>query len=209
MPSSSARPRGRPIVASLHLRPLVDARILTGWLIARDDPSMFAAYREHGLGRLKLLREHIDADLGDALDERARELLDDLDRRVNLERDEWFQPVNLGGFSGVSVREMAIDADLKREYDLSYAPLSSTNHGEWPTVRDSDTIVCTEALHGNHRVGAFRPPSRTLGPEPAFLGLDLARHGIRQVFGHYGYDVRKNFDAVESALREAAYEQED
>lgn len=198
-----------PEVAGLHLRPLVDTRILVGWLVTRNDPEIFAAYREYGLGRLKLLREHIKSDLGDDLDDTARDMLEYLDRRVNLERDELFQPVNLGSFAGVSPRDMAMEADLKREYDLSYAPLSSDNHGEWPSVRENDTIVCREALHGNHRVGAFAAPSRTLGPQPVVMALDLARDGISQVFKHYGMDVVERFDAVEVAFRDAAYERDE
>jgi hypothetical protein len=57
---------------------------------------------------------------------------------------------------------MAIEAGLKREYDLSYAPLSSANHGDWPAVRDVDMTPCAEPLHRAHRVGSFGPPSRTL-----------------------------------------------
>jgi hypothetical protein len=195
-----------PATAGLHLRPLVDTRILVGWLITRDDSEIFAAYREHGLGRLKLAREHIKADLGENLDDEAQEMLDYMDRRVNLERDEWFQPVNLGSFADVSPREMAIEADLKREYDLSYAPLSSENHGEWPTVRENDTIVCEEPLHGSHRVGAFCPPTRTIAATPVFLALDLARDGICSVFGYYGQDVRSCFDSLQTAAEKAAYD---
>jgi Family of unknown function (DUF5677) len=195
-----------PDVAGLHLRPLVDTRILIGWLVTRDDPEIFAAYREYGLGRLKLLREHIEADLGDDLDDETQQMLDYLNRRVNLERDELFQPVNLGSFAEVSVREMAIQADLKREYDLSYAPLSSANHGEWPAVRESDTRVCREPLHGSHRLGAFESPSRVLGPQPVVLALDLARGGINQVFAHLGKDVEESFGEVEEALRAAAFD---
>lgn len=194
-----------PFTAGLHLRPLVDTRILVGWLITRDDPEIFAAYRGHGLGRLKLAREHIKADLGENLDDEAREMLDHLDRRVNLERDEWFQPVNLGSFAA-SPREMAIEADLKREYDLSYAPLSSENHGEWPTVRENDTIVCKEPLHGSHRVGAFRPPSRNIAAAPLFLALDLARDGICAVFSYCSQDVRRYFDPLQVAAEKAAYD---
>jgi hypothetical protein len=194
-----------PETAGLHLRPIVDARILVGWLIARNDPDVFAAYREHGLGRLKLVREHIKADLGDDLDDSAQEMLDYLDHRVNLERDEWFQPVNLGSFADVDVRKMAIEADLKREYDLTYAPLSSENHGEWPVVRDDDTLLCEEPLHSNHRVGAFRPPERITSSAPVFAALDLTRAGVCQVFNRYGKDVRPSFDAVQKALERAAY----
>jgi hypothetical protein len=56
----------------------------------------------HGLGRLKLLREHIKEDVGDDLSESTREMLEQFDLRVNLERDELTQTVNLGAFTSVS-----------------------------------------------------------------------------------------------------------
>jgi len=198
-----------PATAGFHLRPLVDSRILVGWLTTRDDSEVFAAYREHGLGRLKLAVEHIKADLGDDLDDEAQEVLDFMDQRVNLERDAWFQTVNLGSFADVSPREMAIEAGLKREYDLSYAPLSSENHGEWPTVREDDTVLCQEPLHRGHRLGAFRAPSRTISTRPIFYALDLAREGICQVFDYYDRDVRALFDPVQKAVEDAAYEDGD
>jgi hypothetical protein len=132
-------------------------------------------------------------------------MLEQLNQRVNLERDEAFQPVELGAFADTSPRTMAIEADLKREYDLSYAPLSSSNHGEWPTVRDHDTLVCAESLHRHHRVGAFRPPSRVVDGSFPVSALELARGGIAQVFAHYRRDVRGSFEAIEAALRRAVY----
>lgn len=194
-----------PTTAGYFVRPIVDTRILVGWLIVRDDPEIYAAYREHGLGRLKLLREHIKVDLGDDLDDEAKEALDHIDRRVNLERDEWFQTVNLGSFADVNPRQMAEEADLKRVYDLTYAPLSSSNHGEWPTVRENDTVICQEPLHGSHRLGAFAPPPHTIAAAPALLALDLAREGICQVFDYYGHDVRGKFDRLQEVLERAAY----
>lgn len=195
-----------PDTANLHVRPLVDGRIIVGWLITRNDPEVFAAYREHGLGRLKLLREHIKTDLREDPGEEATAMLRSLDARVNLEREEMLQPVNLGSFADVSPRKMAEEAGLKREYDISYAPLSSSNHGEWPALREHDTTVCTEPLHAGHRVGAFAPPSHQLSNAPALAAFDLARAGICQVFEHYGRDVRDLFDPVECALEKALYE---
>ena len=194
-----------PTAAGYFVRPIVDTRILIGWLIIRDDAEIYAAYREHGLGRLKLLREHIKADLGDDLDDEAKEALDYIDRRVNLERDEWFQTVNLGSFADVNPRQMAEEANLKRAYDLTYAPLSSSNHGEWPTVRENDTVICQEPLHGSHRLGAFAPPPHTIAAAPALLALDLAREGICQAFDYYRHDVQGKFDRLQEALERAAY----
>ena len=198
-----------PDTTALHLRPLVDARILSGWLIVKNDQALFEAYRSFGLGRLKLLHEHIKEDLGDDPPESAREMLEHFDRRVNLEREDWSQSVNLGAFTDASQRDMAIEAGLKREYDLSYAPLSSANHGDWPAVRDVDMTLCSEPLHGTHRVGSFGPPSRVLRPEPVFAALGLATDGISQVFEHYGRDVRQAFEPVEQALSTAVYEQDE
>lgn len=197
-----------PDTSGLHIRPLVDARILIGWLITRDDPGIFAAYREHGLGRLKLLREHIKADFGDEPDDEARQYLKYLDTRVNLERGEWFQPVNLGSYADVSPRKMAIEADLKREYDLCYAPLSSENHGEWPALRDSDTVTCKEPLHGGHRIGAFGPPTHTINDFSPLFALDLGCDGIAHVFDYYGRDVRPIFEDLHDAVRSALFDSE-
>jgi hypothetical protein len=37
-------------------------------------------------------------------------MLEQFDRRVNLEREDWTQPVNLGAFSDAGQRDMAIEA---------------------------------------------------------------------------------------------------
>lgn len=195
-----------PDVANLHLRPLVDGRIIVGWLITRNDPEVFDAYRAHGLGRLKLLREHIRNDLEEEPGEEAQALLESLDYRVNLERDENWQPVNLGSYTGVNPRKMAEEAGLKREYDLSYAPMSSANHGEWPELREKDTTTCTEPLHGGHRVGAFVAPLHQISNAPPLTALSLARAGICQVFSFYDRDVEAGFSPLESALDSALFD---
>jgi hypothetical protein len=189
----------------IHLRGIVDVRILSAWLMHRDDPSVFAAYREYGLGQLKLLYEHMKADLGDDVDVEAQRILDALDAQVNLERDDWAQPVNLGSFAGLSIRKMAIEADLKREYQLVYAPYSSEIHGEWPSVRDEDTVVCTEPLHMGHRVGAFRAPSRTLRISAVTMATRFAQEGIVAVFGYFDIDVESKFAPLLEALDRALY----
>jgi hypothetical protein len=195
-----------PGTAAYHLRPIVETRIVSAWLTKRNDAALFAAYREHGLGHLKLLRDHIKADLGDDLDDSALEFLESLDRRVNLEIDEWFQPVNVGAFTTVTIRQMAIECHLKRLYDLSFVPLSAENHGEWPSVRENDTVLCTEPLHGGHRVGAFQGSPRTIGPPAARSALAIAEEGITAIFGHYGLDVAADFAPVWTAFDAAMYD---
>ena len=197
-----------PATASFYVRPLVETRIVSAWLSKKNDPTLIEAYREHGFGNLKLLREHIKADFGENPDDDAREFLDYLDRRVNFEVEEWAQPVNIGAFSDTTIRKMAIECDLKRIYDLSFAPMSSENHGEWPSVRDNDTSICSEPLHGGHRVGAFVGSSHTIGPQAVASALQIAEDGIVAIFNRYGIDVSLEFAPVWEAFNAAMYTSE-
>lgn len=198
-----------PATASFYLRPLVETRIVSAWLGKKDDPLLIEAYREHGLGNLKLLREHIKADFGEDADGDAREFLASLDHRVNLELEDWAQPVNVGAFSDTTIRKMAIECDLKRVYDLTFAPMSSENHGEWPSVRDNDTTVCSEPLHGRHRVGSFVGSPHTIGPQAIASALKIAEDGIVDIFAIYGIDVAGEFAPVWEAFDAAMYADQD
>lgn len=198
-----------PATASFHIRPLVETRIVSAWLSKTNDPRLIDAYREHGLGNLKLLRDHITADFGDDRDDDTGEFLEYLDRRVNLELDEWAQPVNVGAFTETTIRKMAIECNLKRIYDLSFAPMSSENHGEWPSVRDNDMTVCTEQLHGGHRIGAFVGSSRTIGPQAIASALQIAEDGIVAIFSHHGTDVSHEFAPVWEAFNATVYVSDD
>jgi hypothetical protein len=194
-----------PGTAAYYLRPLVETRIVSAWLAKRNDPALIAAYREHGLGNLKLLRDHIKADFGEEFEDDMRDFLEYLDQRVNLELDDWAQPVNVGAFTNTTVRRMAIECDLKRIYDLSFAPLSSETHGEWPSVRENDTALCREPLHGGHRVGAFKASSRTIGPQAVRSALQIADEGITTIFNQYGVDISQEFAPVWAAFTSAMY----
>jgi hypothetical protein len=198
-----------PATTSFYVRPLIETRIVSAWLSKMNDPTLIEAYREHGLGNLKLLRDHIKADFGEDGDSDVREFLEYLDRRVNLELDEWAQPVNVGAFTDTTIRKMAIECDLKRLYDLSFVPMSSENHGEWPSVRDNDTAFCREPLHAGHRVGAFSGSSHTIGPQAVASALQIAEDGIVAIFDHYGIDVAHEFAPVRKAFEAAMYERED
>jgi hypothetical protein len=198
-----------PRTASYFLRPLIETRIVSAWLVLKNDPSLIAAYRAHGIGNLKLLRDHTKNDLGDLQDEEVRAYLDHLDDRVNFELDEWVQTVNVGAFSNTTIRQMAIETDLKRFYDLSFAPMSSENHGEWVPVRDYDTTACTEPLHAGHRVGSFTNSPRVIGPEAVRLALELAVDGISVIFDHFQIDLTGAFNDLEAAFVAAMYDSED
>lgn len=90
-----------------------------------------------------------------------------------------------------------------REYDLFYAPLSGGNHGEWPPLREVDTVPCQEVLHRGHRLGAFQGPGRTLSTGAPLSALGMARDGITQAFGYFDVDVKDAFEPLEEVLHNA------
>jgi hypothetical protein len=80
--------------------------------------------------------------------------------------------------------------------------------GSGPSVRDNDTTLCNESLHGGHRVGAVVGSSHTIGPQAVASALQIAEHGIVGIFGHNGIDVAHAFARVREAFDAAMYERE-
>lgn len=76
-------------------------------------------------------------------------------------------------------------------------------------VRDRDTVLCGEPLHGGHRIGTFEPPSLTLRPSAAMMAFRLARDGIVTVFEHFELDVAEHFLPLEEALEVALFAEEE
>jgi hypothetical protein len=69
-----------------------------------------------------------------------------------------FQEVNLEPtFSGLTVRQMAVDSGLEDEYRHVYQSLSGASHGEWWAIEDCAMQRCMNPLHLFHRVPSFDP----------------------------------------------------
>jgi hypothetical protein len=73
------------------------------------------------------------------------------------EWSEQFQEVSVDStFAGVSVRQMAEEADLLDEYRHAYQPASGISHGEWWAVEDYAMQRCASPLHFFHQVPALK-----------------------------------------------------
>jgi hypothetical protein len=136
------------------LRSLVEAKILIHWLHLKDDASLYTRFKDFGRGRLKLLmlhtREHIET-LGDVPAHLA-DYLAHLEREVNADTWEEFQDIDIGGsFAGKSARDMAIEVNLKSDYDFVFAPTSGTAHGDWTSLDRYSLSRCLNPLHLWHR----------------------------------------------------------
>lgn len=192
------------------LRSLIETRITVGWLLKKDDRGLYERFREYGLGKNKLYKLHLE----DYIDQHGSsedldELRETLEREVNAEILEEFQDIDLGGnFAGVSIRDMATEADLRPAYTLSYQPLSSEAHGEWSSIRAHDLAVCVNPLHRHHRVA--RMAKARVQPSMALLhaAFGFTRDTVEEVFAHYGVEVGDAFSACIKEMNEAIPEAE-
>jgi hypothetical protein len=192
------------------IRSLVDERIVVAWLLKKDDPELFRAYKEYGAGKRKLyklkLEELMDAEDGDSEErEDARELHRRLEAEVNQDTMEEFLTIDLGGtFSGKNIRQMAKETELADLYSLSYQPLSTESHGEWGSLIMFDLKHCGNPLHHYHRLGTFT------FDEPSYIHAGWARSAINlseeiilELFSSIELDTAPAFDRFHESVKKA------
>jgi hypothetical protein len=192
-------------VGEYFLRPMVDTRILAAWLITKKDPELFEKFKSFGSGRLKLHKLHLEDFVEDEeLEGEFEGFLDYLGKRVNSETLEEFQTVDLSGnFAGLSIRDMAIQAGLKRLYDLHYAPLSAELHGEWQSLQEWDLGVSDDPLHQSHRFGTFDAPQEGVAIQIVGHAFFLMADTLAEIFTNLGLDIGAEIETCGAAFTAA------
>jgi hypothetical protein len=187
---------------SFLLRPMVDTRIVAGWLLTKNEPELFTRFVEFGRGRLKLRKLHLE----DVIDDdgshfELSQYLDYLETLVNADVIEEMQSIDLGGnFAGVNIRDMAREAGAKRLYDLFYQPMSADVHGEWGSMLEADLVPSRDPLHRGHRFGRFTVADEAVVPEVVIHGFSLAAETIGPLFESLGVDVHPELRRCQAAL---------
>jgi len=94
--------------------------------------------------------------------------------------------VNIGNWSGLNTREMAIEADCERLYKFSYTPFSGVAHNMWQHVSGYNLEQCKNPLHKYHMVP-------TIAEVP--LDPDYVYRSAKYVDRSYEvFDVKFNLD---------------
>lgn len=142
--------------ASPVSRLMIETHILVTWMLQQHDDDVFEQYQSYGRGKRKLMRRQV-LDLlektGGQAPEILRSLAESLERETGGEWGEQFQEVSVDStFAGISVRQMAEEADLLDEYRHVYQPASGVTHGEWWAVEDYAMQRCMNPLHLFHQV---------------------------------------------------------
>lgn len=154
--------------APLVLRCQTDAYITLAWILG-DLRERAKQYILYGLGQEKLYIEYLKEALQDDPDgydaERIEELIRLRAEWLEGQIAEWAAEVNVGSWSGKSVREMAIEAGVESIYRYAYVPFSGPAHNMWQHVGIYNMTPCRNPMHKWHLVPEIREPE----PHPDFM----------------------------------------
>lgn len=139
-------------IAPLVLRTMIDCLISLRWILV-EPRARSREFIGYGLGQAKLLVAHLEEKLSSQPD-------DELIKSMIERNMDWiltqklvpFVEVNLGSWSGASVRQMAKDTGDEDLYNLSFSPFSACVHNTWEHMYRYDTEACGNPLHKYHRI---------------------------------------------------------
>lgn len=119
--------------APLFLRAMADVHITLSWILL-DAKTRARQYIDHGLGQAVLELEHRKKRLESA-DEDSKEMLKQAiqaqEAWINAQRWNFLVEVNIGAWSGKTVREMAEEGGIIDFYNYIYTPFSQCAHSTW------------------------------------------------------------------------------
>lgn len=177
------------------LRSSVETKIVVAWL-EHTGGDIYGGYKTYGRGKLKLLKLHLEEyvdENADDLDPAVNEYLETLTDEVNQDIWEEFQEISIEKtFSGVNARKMAIEVNLKPDYDLAFAPASGMAHGDWVALDREALTRCANPLHRWHRINRTSM-RRVLAPELMDQVIDF----VEDVVGLYERAMATTTQATE------------
>ena len=134
-------------LAPLIMRSMAENIINLRWII-KDPLNRAQKFIEWGIGNEKLQIEKRTNEIaeagGDPMQDKAIELAT---AWVDFHRYTFLTSVNVGSWSGIPVRQMAIEADSKDFYDLVYDKFSNCAHSSWNHIGKFNVEISENPLH--------------------------------------------------------------
>jgi hypothetical protein len=142
-------------IAPVILRSMVELYITLAWIF-KDPIDRSRKFIAYGLGQEKLEIEHLKAKLtsntngekNSALNKTIEERLEWL----NQQRHDYLTEVNVGSWSGLDTRTMAIEADCLEIFYDQFIPLSASSHNSWHYIGKYNLKLCSNPLHKLHKI---------------------------------------------------------
>jgi len=142
-------------IAPLVLRSMIDCHISFEWIL-QSPLARAQEYIGYALGQAKLSLSHLQEELArKPEDERIKSMIEIKESWIAYHRLMHFVEVNLGSWSGASVRKMAQEIGDENFYKFSFTPFSSCVHNSWEHVHLYNTILCRNPLHKFHKLPAM------------------------------------------------------
>lgn len=166
--SSLALGMGRISQGRMVLRSLVECLISLKYLSERDEPKLWLAFQEHGMGQAKLVIQRSEEE------GRTPKYLDVKNLGQIANDNVWveFLPIDIGSWDDSDLRKRAIEVGLKDKYDDYYTWPSSYSHGQWGAVREAIYDLCHNPLHRFHRIPLLYPMTLKETHDDVYILLD-------------------------------------
>ena len=153
--------------APVILRAIADVYINIAWLLLKPQERCLQ-FISFGLGQSKLELEHYRAEISSReVTPEETAMLGAQEAWIDSQRATFLQDVNLGNWSGTSVRKMAEEAGCVDFYNFVYTPFSACAHSMWHHIAKYNLVTCSNPLHRHHR----RPTSAAADPDIHYLLL--------------------------------------
>lgn len=137
-------------IAPLILRSMVDTYITLAWIFdSLEDRTR--SYIEYGIGQQKLFIEHLKNGRSNP-SKTDKDYIEKLESWLESQRFDFLTEVNLGSWSGKSIRTMAEEAGCLDFYNYCYIPFSSAAHSMWNHVSRLNLKECDNPLHKYHLI---------------------------------------------------------
>lgn len=139
--------------AHLFHRAMADVFITLSWILEKPEERS-KKFIEEGIGIAKLDLEHRKKELEKRKDvtEEENKLIEFWEAWINSQRLADLVEVNVGSWSGMSVRAMAEEAGCKDFYNFVYQPFSLGAHSAWPHISTKNLQYCSNPAHRFHMI---------------------------------------------------------
>lgn len=189
-------------IAPLVLRSMIDLLITYRWILLQPRERS-QEYISYGLGTEKLLAANYQAKLESGYEGAdVKRIIEAHLSWIESQQFQMFIPVNLGSWTGTSVRRMCEEIGDSDLYKFSYAPFSACVHNMWNHVGKWNAATCRNPLHKQHASGTIVdawPIVDFVFRACKYLQL------VHEEFDRH-YDYRAKSDPPTDAFRSAAEE---
>jgi hypothetical protein len=144
-------------LAPLFLRAMTENYITLHWIL-QNPLDRVRKFIEYGIGNEKLQiekRKLILEEQGTDPDE--TEMINSRLQWINFHRYSFLTTVDVGSWSGISTRQMAIDSGCKDFYDLVYDPFSNCTHSSWNHIGKYNVKISENPMHKFLRLPYVHP----------------------------------------------------